>query len=457
MSALPAGWRTARLDELCEVNPRDKGPENPSTKVSFVPMPAVSDVEGVILPHDMRQFGDVAQGYTRFRDGDVIFAKITPCMENGKIAVAAGLQGGMACGSTEFHVLRSKGAILPEYVWRFLRQVSFREEAERQMTGAVGQRRVPADYLKQSVIPFPTLPEQCRILAKLDDMFRRTGTARSELNRIHHLADRYKLAVLGAAFRGELTASYRAKIRKRQNGLAESIASLRSAYFRKSATKEKPPLTASWTPSIELPPGWEWTSVDALSVLVQYGSSAKTSDVSAFTAVPVLRMGNIVDGTLSYDHLKYLPAKHPEFPDLLLQPGDILFNRTNSAELVGKSAVYLEENRKTSFASYLIRLKVVGYLPELVSAYINSEYGREWVRSVVNQQVGQANVNGTKLRELGVPLIPMDEQEVLMSKIRASFAAITNATAEVAHAKSLLDRLDEATLSKAFRGELPAV
>src|SRR5438045_619195 len=113
MSALPAGWRQLSLDEVCEINPRDQGPTDPVAKVSFVPMPAVSDVEGVILPHESRPFAEVARGYTRFRDGDVIFAKITPCMENGKIALAAGLTGGIGCGSTEFHVLRARGAVLP--------------------------------------------------------------------------------------------------------------------------------------------------------------------------------------------------------------------------------------------------------------------------------------------------------------------------------------------------------
>ena len=85
-------------------------------------------------------------------------------------------------------------------------------------------------------------------------------------------------------------------------------------------------------------------------------------------------MGNIVDGKLDYENLKYLPKSHHEFPALLLTEGDILFNRTNSVELVGKTAVYTGRSESTSFASSLIRLRVVGYLPELLSAYINSPY-----------------------------------------------------------------------------------
>jgi len=83
-------------------------------------------------------------------------------------------------------------------------------------------------------------------------------------------------------------------------------------------------------------------------------------------------------------------------------------------------------------------------LPELLSAYINSAFGRDWVRSVVNQQVGQANVNGTKLRELGVPLLPMDEQKELWSRIKKAFAAIDHAADEATRAMELLGRLDQA-------------
>src|SRR6185437_2120857 len=109
----------------------------------------------------------------------------------------------------------------------------------------------------------------------------------------------------------------------------------------------------------------------------------------ADVGVPVLRMGNIVDGDLDLTTLKYLPDSHEEFPRLLLRPGDLLFNRTNSPELVGKTAVFKGRPEKCSFASYLIRVRLAsGCMPEFVSAFINSVFGRKWVKSVVTQQVG---------------------------------------------------------------------
>ncbi len=116
------------------------------------------------------RYGDIKKkSLTRFQEDDVLFAKITPCMENGKIAKACGLTSGRALGSTEFHVLRSRGAVLPEYLMHFLLQRHVRRAAEYHMTGAVGQRRVPRPYLAELEIPVPPLAEQHRIVAKLDE------------------------------------------------------------------------------------------------------------------------------------------------------------------------------------------------------------------------------------------------------------------------------------------------
>ena len=105
-------------------------------------------------------------GFTAFRDGDLIVAKITPCMENGKAAICTGLVNGHGFGSTEFHVLRPTGAAQATYAFHFIRQESFRRAAADHMTGSVGQKRVPATYLANVQIPLPPLSEQKRIVAK---------------------------------------------------------------------------------------------------------------------------------------------------------------------------------------------------------------------------------------------------------------------------------------------------
>lgn len=152
------------------------------------------------------------------------------------------------------------------------------------------------------------------------------------------------------------------------------------------------------------------STVGAEARLVEYGSSAKTQLSNDSTDIPVLRMGNIQRGALDWGSLKYLPADHDEFPRLLLERGDLLFNRTNSAELVGKSAVF-SQPRTASFASYLIRVRFGDRVDARWAAMvINSPAGRRYIGSVVSQQVGQANVNGTKLKAFPLPVPPLSEQ-----------------------------------------------
>jgi type I restriction enzyme, S subunit len=146
---LPEGWASATLPEVFRLNPpKPKSDDyDDDTPVSFVPMPAVDAVSGTIQTPSVRPFAEVRKGFTAFRNGDIILAKITPCMENGKAAIVRDMVNGLGFGSTEFHVFRATGAVLPEYLFQFVRQDSFRRDAAAEMTGSVGQKRVPVEYI----------------------------------------------------------------------------------------------------------------------------------------------------------------------------------------------------------------------------------------------------------------------------------------------------------------------
>ena len=147
-----------RLQDICEINPRIPRIDD-DTEVSFVPMTSVSE-DGEIDTSDIRPYIDVKKGYTSFKEDDVLFAKITPCMENGKGAIARGLKNGYGCGSSEFHVLRTKGQVMPEWIYYLTSWSYFRREAEKHMTGSAGQRRVPKLYLENYEIRLPELSDQ---------------------------------------------------------------------------------------------------------------------------------------------------------------------------------------------------------------------------------------------------------------------------------------------------------
>ena len=156
------GWGLVALDECCELNPK-KSREvrlKAGIEVSFIPMPAVSE-DGVIDCSVVKQYEQVQTGFTYFAENDVLFAKITPCMENGKGAIARGLKNGLGLGSTEFHVLRPlNGVCNPAWLYALTTFTKFRHDAAKKMTGSAGQRRVPASFLATYKVSVPPIELQ---------------------------------------------------------------------------------------------------------------------------------------------------------------------------------------------------------------------------------------------------------------------------------------------------------
>ena len=163
---------TKKLGEVCEINPVKLEIKDISddSLVSFVPMSAVSEVSQRIKTQEDRKFAEVKKGYTYFRKGDILFAKITPCMENGKVALANNLKNETGFASTEFHVIRAGEKVLPEYIYRLVASEKFRDEAKTKMTGSAGQKRVPRSFLENYGIPLPPLAEQKKIVARLEGL-----------------------------------------------------------------------------------------------------------------------------------------------------------------------------------------------------------------------------------------------------------------------------------------------
>lgn len=166
------GWEEKELGAICELNPKKSELKNKADDflVSFVPMAGVDEYAQKIIYYSERLLREVRKGYTYFRDGDVLFAKITPCMENGKVAVAKNLKNGIGFGTTEFHVIRAKDIVLPEWIYYIIRQPFFRDAAKQRMTGSAGQKRVPIQFLEKYKIPLPPIAEQKKIVARLDSL-----------------------------------------------------------------------------------------------------------------------------------------------------------------------------------------------------------------------------------------------------------------------------------------------
>ena len=149
-----------KMNQICEINPKKSEISNiRNMMVSFVPMQSVTE-DGKIYTEDKRNIDDVKSGFTYFRENDVLFAKITPCMENGKGAVAINLENGIGFGSTEFHVIRVSKYVNSIWIYAVTSTKEFRKQAEINMTGSAGQKRVSTKYLENYKIAVPPLSLQ---------------------------------------------------------------------------------------------------------------------------------------------------------------------------------------------------------------------------------------------------------------------------------------------------------
>lgn len=204
MKGISRKWDLLKLSEVCKITPSKKEVSDLDRKmdVSFLPMASVSE-DGNITTHEVRKLKDVIKGFTYFKEGDVLLAKITPCFENGKRAIAKDMINGIGFGSTEFHVLRPGNKVTSDWIFYSISKDGFRNDAKSKMTGTAGQKRVPRRVVEQYEIPVPDIEEQNIIVQAIETQFTRLDAVVKSLNSIKKKLDVYRKSVLKAAFEGD--------------------------------------------------------------------------------------------------------------------------------------------------------------------------------------------------------------------------------------------------------------
>lgn len=285
-----------------------------------------------------------------------------------------------------------------DFLFYYLNSVNFKPY----ISGSA-QPQITRISLQPLSLPLPPLAEQERIVEKIEALFQDIDEGVERLKSAQAQIKQYRQSVLKSAFEGKL---YK--------------------------TTE-----------------WKKSTLEQHIQEINYGTSEKTKD---FGKIPVFRMGDIQEGKLTFNNFKYLNKINDE--KLILKKGDLLFNRTNSAELVGKSAVFNHEG-SYSFASYIIKVRFDTSLDSnFICYYINSPKGRNWAKTQISQQVGQANINGTKLKNLPFPLPTLPEQQRIVEEIEKRFAVADVLEKAVNEGLEKADKLKQSILKKAFEGKL---
>lgn len=453
---LPGSWITSPLSLVAEHNPRTfSRPATDDTLVSFVPMKSVEAETGRIAPAERRRWGDVRKGYTPFQEGDVIVAKITPCMENGKFAVAAGLEGGRAAGSTEFHVFRPSARLEAKFLLFFLFQSSVRRKARMHMRGAAGQLRVPAAFFEELQIPIPPVGEQRRIVAEIEKQYTRLEAGTAALGRLAKNLKRYRAAILNAACEGRLVPTA-AKLARQGNQHFESAKDLLTRTLkerqkrlegRKANSLPKGPKTAGLG---SLPEGWTWATFEQLCERVTVGFVGPMKHEYVETGIPFLRSQNVRENRFDAEGLLSISERfHRKLAKSVLRAGDLVVVRSGS---VGVTCVIPETIQEANCADLVILQRPIGFIPKYGAYYMNSLAKRHVAAGKVG--IALTHFNTKSVAQLAVPLPPISEQMRIVAEVERRMSIIDELEIALNSNLARASGLWQAILRRAYTGSL---
>jgi type I restriction enzyme S subunit len=474
---LPPGWVQADLSAIAQINPPlDRCIVSDNVPVGFIAMRAVEPEGGGILHPEVSTYGEVKKGYTAFLPGDVIMAKITPCMENGKTCVVPELPGAACFGSTEFNVIRTEAGIDARWVANFLLQHSTRHAAQRQMMGGVGQMRVPPAFMESLKIPVPSNTEQQRILDTLDELLSDLAAGVATLERTQEKLKQYRAAVLKAAVEGALTADWRTEhpdtepaSELLQRILAERRRLWEEAQLRKfsAAGREPPrnwklkyqePVPPDTTNLPTLPAGWLWVSAEQLTGFITKGTTPPGNQAPRPVGeVPFIKVQHL-SGTGDF-HFDESPAfvsrtTHETFLSRSkVIPGDILMNIVGPplGQVSIVPADYPEWNINQAIAIFR---PLGGISQKFIATCLLARPVLSRALLQTKTTAGQVNLTLEVCRSLPIPLPPLQEQQIFVEAAEDQLSLIDHLEADLEAKVISTHALRQSILRHVFSGQL---
>lgn len=297
----------------------------------------------------------------------------------------------------------------------FILSTYFQKQLLDNCTGTTA-KGIKADKLKHLLLPLPPLAEQKRIVAKIEELLPYIDRYEQAWSKLEQLNSRFpedmKKALLQYAIQGKLVEQ------RPEEGTGEELFAQIQAEKQRliqagKIKKEKPlpEITEDEVP-FEIPEGWKWVRIGSVCINIQYGSSQKSDTVGKMV---VLRMGNIQDGKLVLDKLVYT-SNEEEIRKYSLKYNDLLFNRTNSKDLVGKTAIY-KGQIPAIYAGYLVRITPIYVDSDFLNYTMQSQYYWSYCQSVRSDAIGQSNINAEKLKRFAFPLPSLAEQKRIVEKL----------------------------------------
>jgi type I restriction enzyme, S subunit len=339
--------------------------------------------------------------------------------------------------SADMYPLWTKDTAEPKYLLYWLTSPDFRDEIALHQ-GRTVLPKINQAALNKSMIALPPPAEQRRIVAKIDSLSAKSKRARVNLDHVPRLVEKYKQAILAAAFRGELTREWRVSVS--EIGIVDQHSSQIDARL-----SELP----------NLPTNWRWQALS--EVMGISGGLTKNPKRSAMAMRrPYLRVANVYAHELRLAEIFETGCTEKEFEKTKLILGDLLIVEGNgSLEQIGRVAIWNDEVRDCSHQNHIIRARPSEVVePRFALFWLLSPAGRQAIETVASSSSGLHTLSITKVGGLPIPLCTKQEQLAIVRLIENAFAWIDRISKEATSARQLLDHLDQAILAKAFRGEL---
>ena len=379
----PADWKRSRIRNVARFSPGySSTPPTTDEACTVVPMELLS-ADGEVDVSNQLILEDMQAGLNLFEQGDVLFAKITPCMENGKGAFVQQLPTRYAFGSTEYHVLRPSCAVDGKFLYFATFNPIFRAYAAENMTGAAGQKRVSTRFLKDTRLFLPPLPEQRRIAAYLD------------------------------ASCAAIDAAVAAKRRQ-----LETLEALRKSIIQRAVTRgisDNVALESTGNAWMEqIPQGWKLVCLKRIAE-IQGGLTLGKQYEGTLIERPYLRVGNVQDGHLDLADVSVIELPASVAARVELRPNDVLMTEGGDLDKLGRGHLWqgeipgcLHQNHIFAVRCFLHKLK-----PMFLAYLTAAKYGRDYFEATGKKTTNLACTNATKVGEFPIPLPPLAEQEAI--------------------------------------------
>lgn len=413
---IPESWKWVRIKDFCLDIFSGKSPvyskEVTDYKVIGQAANQQSGLDFSQIKYTVQKFWDAMEERYFLRENDVLLNTLG----NGTLGRSGIIKKIEKPLLTDGHlfVFRCSSDILSKYCYYFLQ---FKKpDIEKSANGSTNQTFLSLRNTVAWVIPMPPIAEQKRIVAKIEELLPYIDRYEQAWNKLEQFNSRFpedmKKSLLQYAIQGKLVEQ------RPEEGTAEELFAQiqqekQRLFAKKRIKKENFPLEiADDEKPFEIPESWKWVSIGSVCTNIQYGSSKKSA---ASGKVAVLRMGNIQNGKLTLDKLVYT-SDEAEIDKYPLKYNDLLFNRTNSKELVGKTAIYKGEI-PAIYAGYLVRITPLCMCSDYLNFVMQSQFYWSYCQSVRSDAIGQSNINAEKLKRFEFPLPPLAEQKRIVEKL----------------------------------------